>query len=287
MPAAALAAGPTTPGYGVTALATVHNCSSGPQGGPGECIALNSALQIDQHGGPGSSSASASIIANPSGPQAGSSAAASGSLTGLLGLPTLHAIALSAGADSRMDALVQAFQTYTNNGASTPFSLAGTVQFNNSSPSPSDPFLAGGGGYDIYLSIWDAAQFPAHPTLANDCSTPGVLGFGLTFGILQGGAFQDSVATTACNSASLILAPGQQVVIDAQFNIIDNRGGFGDASHTFTTFLDPRLGANVIADLQSSLSPAFVPEPAGWALMLAGFGLAGFGLRTARRRIAA
>jgi PEP-CTERM motif len=270
------------PTHGAQALASLHRCTPLPTGGG--CPAFNSALKIQVVGGPGADSAAASVTANPGSAQDGSFAKASAGF-GDLSLPVLHAQVDAVGSDSRMNGTAEAFETYTYQGAGpSPFSIAGTLQFEDSSVGSADVIAAGSGGYQLYIGIYAASQFTGIGSFGQ-CGAAGVLGSYLTPGIgtLQGGAFSVPVATQSCGGGPIMLTPGEQVVIDTAFILITNRGGFADASHSFTTFFDPALGEDVTSDLRSNLSAAGIPEPATWALMLAGFGLAGAGLRTARR----
>jgi len=276
----ACAAAPT---HGAQALASEHRCTPLPPGGG--CPAFNNALKIQVVGGPGADSAAASVTATPGSAQDGSFASSSAGF-GDLNLPVLHAQVDAVGSDSRMNGTAEAFETYTYQGAGpSPFSIAGTLHFEDSSVGSADGTAAGSGGYQLYIGIYAASQFTGIGSFGQ-CGTAGVLGSYLTPGIgtLQGGAFSVPVATQSCGGGPLILTPGEQVVIDSAFILITNRGGFADASHSFTTFLDPALGEDVTNNLRSNLSAAGIPEPGVWALMLAGFALAGVGLRGHRAR---
>ena len=67
-----------------------------------------------------------------------------------------------------------------------------------------------------------------------------------------------------------------------------NRGGFVDATHTFTTQLDPALGSAVQAEILATTQSAIargavvvsVPEPSSWLMLGAGV----LGLAAWRRR---
>lgn len=287
MAATPAAAGPPPFNYGAEALATVRNC--GPLTAAGECLAAAGSSGLRQaSGGTGIISASASVAALPTSLQAGSSASGSASF-GNMDFPELHAIAISAGTDSRSDGGADAWHSFTFNGfAPSAFSVAGDLQVVASSLSPANPLLAGGGAAQIQIEIWNTSAFPpdsqANLRAQSACGVSGLLGFAFTITPFAGGGFDVPLATQSCGSGPIMLQTGEQVTVYAQLNLIDNRGGFADASHTFTTFLDPSLGAETIANLEANLTPDPMPEPSAWALMLAGFGLAGAGLRGARRR---
>lgn len=274
------------PTHGAQALASLHPCAPLPPGGG--CPAFNSALKIQVVGGPNADSAAASVTATPGSAQDGSFAKASAGF-GDMNLPVLHSQVDAVGSNARMDGAAEAFETYTYNGSGpSPFSIAGTLQFEDSSVGSTDGTAAGSGGYQLYIGIYAASQFTSGGIGAfNPCGTAGLLGMYQTpgIGVLQGGSFSVPVATQACGGGSLVLTPEEKVVIDTGFILITNRGGFADASHSFTTFLDPALGEDVTNNLRSNLSAAGVPEPSAWALMLGGFGLAGAGLRNARRKL--
>ena len=57
---------------------------------------------------------------------------------------------------------------------------------------------------------------------------------------------------------------------------------FGTAGANFVTLDDPQGFSNAV--LYTTGTPPAVPEPATWAMMLFGFGTAGFALRRSRRR---
>jgi hypothetical protein len=273
--------------YGAEALATVRNC--GPLTASGECLAAAGSSGLRRvDGGTGFISALASVTALSTSPQAGSSASGSAAF-GAMQFPELHAISISAGTDSRSDGGADAWHSFTFNGfAPSEFSVAGDLQIDASSLSPADPLLAGGGAAQVQIEIWDTAAFPpdalANLRAQSSCGASGLLGFAFSVTPFAGGGYEVPIATQSCGSGPIMLQFGEQVTVFAQINLIDNRGGFADASHTFTTFLDPSLGADTIANLQANLTPDPVPEPGAWVLMLGGFGLAGAGLRGAGRR---
>jgi hypothetical protein len=287
---AALAVGSTAqalPAHGADALATFHVC--GKLAPNGDCLAFNNAIKVINNGGPGASSASATVTADPLTPDAGSFAHGSSGFSGPLNLPELHNSVSAVGPDSRMNATTEAYETYTYQGSGpSPFSIAGNLNFTDSTAGTSDPFAAASGGYQLYIGIFAANLFPITSSFET-CGSQGVLGAYMTpgIGLLQGGAFSVPVATQSCGTGPIMLNPGQKIIVEALMVLITDRGAFADASHTFTTSLDPALGETVTQNLTQNLSAAGIPEPATWALMLAGFSLAGARLRGARRGLKA
>lgn len=251
-------------------------------------------LKAVRQGGPGQNNIASVLIADAGTPQQGSYATGSAELRGL-GLPVIKASAYAAGTDSRLVGSAQAWQTITWEGAAaTDFGLAGDLHFADSVASPSNGFAPGGSSYTAYIYIWDAALFPIEPNnppffgfagYTNDpCSLAGMLGAAATDGNAPGGEFEINLQTSACGGGTLQLNPGQSIVVQTNFNLFVNRGGFIDATQTFTTELDPELGAQTLAGLSQGLAFAggAVPEPASWAMLIGGFGLTGAAMR--RRR---
>jgi hypothetical protein len=244
-------------------------------------------------------------------PNTGSFARSSVDFTGGMDLPVIHGSTYSApGSQDRMNINSIGYQSYIYHGADTAFSLTATLNVDNASssgvPDPASPttdtlggVYPGGAVYTDYVAIWDlsalgtfstAQEFFNNNFLAG-CGQTGVLSVGQSSGTLPGGPSSVSVTTTQCSgvgggpAADFMLHDGDEILVVAGLQLPVNRGGFADASHTFTTALGSDLSEGEIANLQAGLQSgesilAGVPEPASWALMLTGF----FGLGSALRR---
>jgi hypothetical protein len=213
-------------------------------------------------------------------------------------LPIIRAYT-SAPGNLRMNINTFAFQSYTYTGpVAASFSITSSLHIVDSSTNPSGLALPNGAGYTNYIAVWDpvilsgltSAQDLFDALFLAPCGTPGVFGVNqISIAPLTGGSFTSTLTTTACTPGSLLLAPGQEVLVVAALQLPVNRGGFADATSTFTTRLgddlSPEAKAQLAANLVSALDQGAivtVPEPATWAMMLGGFGLAGAALR--RRR---
>jgi len=149
--------------------------------------------------------------------------------------------------------------------------------------------LADDGTYDFYWHVFDTSYTGRTEVPAIGSFRLG--NFGEPIAGLNGDYRTDGVGDTAPTSASVFSGSLDDFV---NFNF----GGFGlrPGHDSFFMFLDTdakHYGKTAIFDLanpgQTQVSDAFatfgvtgVPEPATWALMIGGFGLAGVGLR--RRR---
>lgn len=218
-------------------------------------------------------------------------------------LPTIRQ-ADAAVSNYRVNVNAFAYNAFTNTSdAATELSYAGDLHIVNSSGNPlgGNPEFAGGSSYFSWVAIWDPALVAGIIGPADvfdnafgnyDCSTPGVLGFGYSNGPLAGGEQSIHMSTASCSDAPVMINPGQQILAVAFLQTPVNRGGFVDASHTFTMNYDPDLSPDVRQNLIQIMAPAApeglgaVPEPASWALLLIGFGGIGAMLRS-RRKIAA
>ncbi|GGB26202.1 hypothetical protein GCM10011380_14610 [Sphingomonas metalli] len=233
---------------------------------------------------------------------------------GAFNLPEIRA-ETRAGADDRMNINAFGFQTFTWTGTeATPFSLTGTLHIVDSSASAPDyidtepngdrytvpgSYLPNGASYTSYVGIWDPSVLNGLTTAEElfgalflaRCNTPGVLGLRTATGSLRGGETSISVTNRTCvngvlTTDTLMLQPGQQILTVAALQLPVNRGGFADATHTFSTAIDPNLPESVRANLFEKLIPAgvaAVPEPGTWLMMLAGFALAALVLRRGSR----
>lgn len=212
---------------------------------------------------------------------------------GALALPEIHAETRAVGQD-RMNINVFGFQTYSFSGPDgTPFSLTGDLHIDDSSTDGGAGALPGGAIYSQYIAIWDPGVLAGYTTAEDlfnalfyaDCSTAGVLGYGFASGALPGGEGNYSVSTSECSAGSLLLSSGQQVLAVAGLQLPVNRGGYADSMGTFKTKLDEALPEEVRATLIANLTPAGVPEPATWAMMIGGFGLVGAAMRRRRANV--
>ena len=215
-------------------------------------------------------------------------------------LPVIRGYTSAAG-DVRMNINAVAFQSFTYDGAAPiDFSITGALHIVDSSNNPTDGALPGGAIYSQYVGIWDPSIIAGLTTpqdLFNalfyaQCDTPGVLGFATTSGSLPGAEFAQSITTTACAPGSLMLAPGQDVLVVAGIQLPVNRGGFADSTATFRTRFGDDLSDETKTMLAENLMSAIaqgaivaVPEPASWAMMIAGFGLLGAAVRRQRMRV--
>lgn len=211
-----------------------------------------------------------------------------------LDLPIIHGSTFAAGQE-RMNTNSIGYQSYDNTGPAEAFSLSGTLNIDGSSTDGGDGTLANGAIYTAYVAIWDpsvlggfvTAQDIFDNTFLAQCGTSGVLAVGMMSGPLSGGATSFSFTTQSCSGGGdITLAAGQEVLAVAGLQLPVNRGGFADASHTFTTSLGADLSAGTVAALTENLASgeSLVPEPASWAMLIAGvFSLGGL----IRRRSAA
>ena len=280
---------------GSASFATQRNCSlvTSSQAcdgtGPGQRIAAS------QYGG-GTGVGGLNYF----GPSPGNFAWSDVRYTGPLDLAVIRA-ATQAGGNVRMNINSFAFQTYTWNGTvPTRLSLTASLHLVNSSTSPGGGALPGGAIYTSYVGIWDPSAVAGLTTPQQlfgslfyaACGTPGVRGVGSSSGVLTGGDATFTATTTACSGGSLLLMPGQSVLVVNGLQLPVNRGGFADASATYRTLLGSDLTVEEQAAITGGLSSAIaqgavvtgVPEPTSWAMLIAGFGLVG---AVARRRSAA
>ena len=216
---------------------------------------------------------------------------------GELDLPTIKAGAWS-GANTRVGSTIVTYMHYRYEGsAPTVYALDALVDWTTSaSPGAAggQQTVAGESSGGVWLWMLDAASVPAFGNAGQingftsnlGCGSAGVLGFGeLGLTRATAGYHEGSIGlNSACGGGALMLTPGQQFVIMAQFQAVANRGGFLDATNTVRVQLSEDLPEEVQATLRANLVSArsLVPEPASWAMMIAGFGLVGTALRRQR-----
>jgi hypothetical protein len=210
-------------------------------------------------------------------------------------LPIIRAYTAAPG-NVRMNINAFAFQSFTYSGpAGTPFSITGDLHIVDSSASPDGGARPNGAIYSQYVAVWDPSALAGLSTAEElfnalfyaPCGTAGVLGASAVGGgTLTGGELNATSTTVACAPGSLTLTPGQEVLVVAGLQLPVNRGGFADATSTFRTRLGDDLAPEVKAQLTQSLvsasdrgALAAVPEPATWAMMIAGFGFVGAATR--------
>ena len=235
-------------------------------------------------------------------PSAGNRAWSDVRFSAALDLPEIRAATSSLG-QVRININSIAFQTYTWRGAApTLFSLTGALHIVGSSTNPGGGALPGGAIYSSYVGIWDPSILTGLATpqelfnslFFSPCGNPGVLGASGIGGNLPGGEASFVTTTAACAPGSLLLAPGQSVLVVAGLQLPVNRGGWADASATFTARLGDDLTVETKDALTVSLASAIsqgavvtgVPEPTSWAMLIAGFGLVGATLRRRRAALA-
>jgi PEP-CTERM motif len=214
-----------------------------------------------------------------------------------LDLPEIKAYTVASG-NVRMNINAFAFQSYVWNGADGDFSITGDLHIVDSSTSPDGGARPGGAVYTAYVGIWDPSVLVGLTTpqqlfsalFVRSCGQAGVLGAGVSGGTLTGGEASYLATTSACAPGLLTLTAGQEVLVVTGLQLPVNRGGFANSSATFATRLGDDLAPeqklaieqSVLSAIAQGAPVAGVPEPSSWALLVAGFGLAGAALR--RRR---
>lgn len=220
-------------------------------------------------------------------------------------LPTVR-VGSTAGAATRTGATAVSFRSFTYTGADTiDLALNGVVHyFNSGDARQGDGF--GEGTFNVALSLHrlsDLAIFSPAST-GEDIISSGIGFQNCSDGAFAAGGYS-SLGTTAgehvgviglsqaCDGHALTLHTGNSFVVVANLQAVSNRSGYVDAMHTFSVQIDPvhtyLTGTTQTVDpilLSQSLNGA-VPEPASWALMISGFGLAGVALRRRRALVTA
>ena len=177
--------------------------------------------------------------------------------------------------------------TYTVHGGSGPFAITANLVANAiASTIPSGPFHQVVGA-NIQTRIGTFSVDPAlvfQPTVTPfDNTTVGHSGV-----VTLSGFAPQSAALSASSHYTRMVNPGEVFDIGYELSTLFAKGSV-DASHTALISFDLPDGVFLTAASGATfgdLPSAAVPEPAAWALMIAGFGLAGATLRR-RRALAA
>lgn len=298
---AALGASPAAAAdlFGSAAIFTNRNCPAGAT----SCTAPGSLLQPRQYfGGAFTTFAASATLLN------GASTAAAASFEGGGYLPTVK-VGSTAGAFTRTGSSATALRAFTYGGdVAIDLAINGMLHFITSGDTP-DPLgqeSAGDGGLNVQLSMItvdrllaafpdapDAVDLISSPVVFSDCGEAGVLAAGsysTNAAGIAAGEYNRSIGLAACGGGPLTINPGDSFVVIASLQAISNRSGFLDAMHTLTVQYDEEH--TYLAGTTDAVGDGFlartvqlgasVPEPATWALMIGGFGLAGARLRRQR-----
>lgn len=209
--------------------------------------------------------------------------------------------------DTRVASSIITYMGFTFGGTeATPYALDAVIDWTGSGaprkiadiaagvPPPGGEYGGeGDGGFTLVLM--DAAFVPVFPdaqsitnfSFYQGCGFAGVLGINAvdmrtaTAGYAEAGFTLD----TACGGGQLMLEPGKDYVLFTFMQTVANRGGFLDATNTIRVKLSETLPEEVKTALRENVVTArsLVPEPATWAMMIAGFGLVGAAVRRERR----
>lgn len=204
-------------------------------------------------------------------------------------LPILKG-AVTSSSDQRIGSNVMGFRSYTYQGdESIDLALAGNLHFVTSG-NTGGMDAAGEGFLSAYLFV---SKMDFMDTLNSGSNANQIFTCAFACGTRLADSFYESWGTTGENTVPLALSavrlnPGDQFIVGATMQMFGNRGGYIDAFNTFTVNFD--LDRTVLADGGTPVGADFlaqnitsaVPEPATWAMMITGFGLAGAVLR--RRR---
>jgi hypothetical protein len=210
-----------------------------------------------------------------------------------------------ADADTRLASTIVTYMRFTYTGAvASPYALDALIDWTSSGAPGALADLAndpaapvgeyGGEGFgSLQLFLFAAGAVPKFSNAGEivdflpmkDCGSAGLLGrAGVTMGTASAGYGEaTALLGTACGGGQIILQPGQSYTLFTQTQTIANRNGFMDATNTIRVQLSDELPEEVKATLRENIITArsIVPEPASWAMMIAGFGLVG---AVARRR---
>ena len=301
-------------GYGSAVYMTQRTCATGVAVCDGRGVPIQARNTV---GGAGQA---IDTSYNFTGPGAGSQAYAKVGFGGL-GLPEIKA-STTASVTNRIGNNIYTYQTYTYTGDDEfDLLLNGNFHVVDSSTDGSDGNRANGVVAGAGFAIWDAADFFAYNSAewtgpGGFATGTGIVNTGFLYGStdcaafadpdsgflpggpraasyssrgLSGGANQSfGVGQTNCQEETLTLYKGDQFVIASFVQLIANRSGWVDATGTFRLALDASYTEEQAAAFAANIqyvAPNAVPEPAAWALMIAGFGLTGGAMRSRSRRV--
>lgn len=161
----------------------------------------------------------------------------------------------------------------------------------------SEEYQGAPGGFNSAVSLISASQiFGQNVSCSTNFGTePRPLAANFTDQVLTGGSTNISVSQDVCGldddvlDDSLTFNRGDQFVIASYAQLFANRGGFADATSTFTLGLAPDTSPAARAAFQNNVvlgavDVAPVPELASWAMLIAGFGVIGGALRRRKER---
>jgi|GEM_PF-4312987 len=122
---------------------------------------------------------------------------------------------------------------------------------------------------------------------AATCSTQGAESI-LTTGVINTKGFnQTAVTNPLCAMPTINLVHGQDFYFYSRLETFIFGNEVSDASGTFTIDFKEGTSPTLQRYIASHVAPVgSAPEPAGWALMLLGFGVLGAGLRSQRKALA-
>lgn len=224
---------------------------------------------------------------------------------GQLDLPTVKSGAW-ADDDTRVGSSIGTYMSFRFEGAeATPYALDAVIDWTSSGaplrlaaieagvPGANDYGGEGYGGFSLYLV--KASILPAFESVDQfgnfitslACGTAGVMGTSFLDMDRPTAGYAEATLRfdTGCDGGQMILDPGENYALLTFKQTIAGRNGYMDATNTIRVKLSEALPEEVRQTLIESVVTArsVVPEPATWAMMIAGFGLVG---AMARRRAA-
>ena len=281
-------------GFGASSFSSVRDCSTTAQ--TALCNGSTSAQRTRQSQLSGGIGQELNSTFTSAAPYAGGSTSASVAF-GAFGLPTVRGTVVSS-ASTRVGNTIYFYQSYRYDGVDeADIALLANLHIVDSSSNATDASLPGGALSFAALSIWDAADWPVFGSVEDMFNNGALFSYGCdaengygprTYGQINGGLAGGeanlSLRDQSCyGEETVTMYQGDEFVIAGVVQLIANRGGFIDASHSFTVGLDEAaIGAANVAALQGGLVPASlsaVPEPATWAMLMLGFGALGAALR--------